>query len=114
MAAKRSGPCTPVDLFSCGGAGGAGRSAGGGRSGIFVPIATVPEGPAAVSRPSVEVGEERIREPIGCGRSRGSRRRVLVTIEVRTLGPCRTREEPAGCGVGVKVYRNHREIGAVW
>jgi hypothetical protein len=78
-----------------------------------VSIATVLEEPAAVSRERVEVGEERDREPIGRGGSRGSRRRVLVTMEVRTLDPCQTREEPTGSGDNGEVQGNHRETGAV-
>ena len=90
-AGKRHGPCTPVDSFSRGGPGGAVRGVGGERRGR----------------------EEPVRETIGRGGSRGSRRRVLVTIEVQTLGPCRTREEPTGSGDDGEVRGNHRETGEV-
>jgi hypothetical protein len=77
------------------------------------PVAADLEEPSAVSGEGVAVGEERVRETIGRGGSRGSRRRVLVTIEVQTLGPCRTREEPTGSGDDGDVQGNHRETGEV-
>jgi len=46
------------------------------------PVAAALEEPAAVSRESVEFGEDPVRELLVRGGSRGSRRRVLITIEV--------------------------------
>lgn len=56
------------------------------------PVAADLGEPSAVSEEGV-VGEEPVREPIGRGGSRGSRRRVLGTIEVQTLG---TLSDPGG------------------
>ena len=53
---------------------------------LFRPVAADLGEPSAVSRESVEVGEKPVREAIGRGGSRGSRRPVLVAIEVQILG----------------------------
>lgn len=78
---------------------------GGGRSGSLCPVAVDSEGPSAVSGESVEVGENPVREAIGRGGSRGSRRPVLVTIEVQTLGRL---SDPGGTD---RIRRRRRSSG---